>query len=303
MRLGNFLSLVFLALAAAVSPKAVARHSAPAADPLSGKYEGVFKTESMGNTTATLELKNEDGAVTGTMESSQGPGTIRGSFVDGKLALKFSMGHGGEGGSIAAVLEGDRINGTWDSGAHPGGTVELKRVGGAPAGSARRDQYAPYEILLGEWNISPEAGGPAVAIQRVKWGPNKSYLWCSASLLVDGVEQPHFEGILAWDGVHKNLAVLLSVDLQYGLAEEQGTLSVEADGTLVRDITAVYSEGVKPIGRASVGPDGATDHFRQTFKAAGPDRIVTAVLRESEHGWVATFPGSDHLVMTRRRNG
>lgn len=299
MRLRKIVVLALVALSAALGSRALAEHSRTAPDPLSGRYEGVFKTESMGNTTATLELTNANGEVSGTMESSQGPGTIRGSFADGKLSLKFSMGHGGEGGTISAVLEGDRIKGTWDSGAHPGGAVELKRVGGAPAGSARRDQYAPYEFLLGEWLVSPEGGGPAAAIQRVKWGPNKSYLWCAGSLLVDGVERPHFEGILVWDGVRKNLAMLMSVDLQYGLAEEQGTFSIEPDGTVVRDITAVYSEGSRPIGRPIVGPEGATGHFRQTFKPVGADKIVTAVMRESEQGWVPTFPGSDHLVMTR----
>lgn len=303
MRFGKLVTLAFLALATALSPKAGAQHSVP--DPLSGRYEGVFKTESMGDTTATLELKNENGKVTGSMESSQGSATLNGTFAGGKLALKFFLGgHGAEGGNITALLDNDKITGTWDGGVHPGGTVELKRVSGAAARPASaRHQYAPYEFLLGEWDIAPEGGGPAVGIQRVKWGPNRSYLWCAASLLDNGVEQPHFEGILAWNGVHKNLSLLLSVDLQYGLAEEQGTLSVEPDGTLVRDITAVYSEGVKPIGQAVVGPDGATGHFRQTFKAAGPDKILTSVMRESEHGWVATFPGSDHMVMTRRSNG
>jgi hypothetical protein len=41
-------------------------------------------------------------------------------------------------------------------------------------------------------------------------------------------------------------------------------------------------------------------HFRQTFKAIEPGKILTTVMRQSDHGWVATFPGSDHMIMTRR---
>ena len=43
-----------------------------------------------------------------------------------------------------------------------------------------------------------------------------------------------------------------------------------------------------------------TAHFRQTFKAAGPDKIFTTVMRQTDNGWAPTFPGGDHLVMTRR---
>jgi hypothetical protein len=51
---------------------------------------------------------------------------------------------------------------------------------------------------------------------------------------------------------------------------------------------------------AVAGPDGATAHFRQTFRATGEKTIVTSVLRETDKGWAATFPGSDRMVMTRR---
>ena len=80
-------------------------------------------------------------------------------------------------------------------------------------------------------------------------------------------------------------------------------VSVAPDGTVVRDVTAYYSEGLRPIGQLPAGPRGATARFRQTFKAAGPDRVLTAVMREDGRRWVATFPGSDHLVMTRRPKG
>jgi K+-transporting ATPase ATPase B chain len=65
---------------------------------------------------------------------------------------------------------------------------------------------------------------------------------------------------------------------------------IPADGTVVRDITAVYSEGARAIGQpTAVGSRGATARFRQTFKAAGPDRILTTVMRETGGGWLATL--------------
>ena len=57
-----------------------------------------------------------------------------------------------------------------------------------------------------------------------------------------------------------------------------------------------------PSARAGASPAGATARFRQTFQPDGPDRIKTRVLRETKDGWVATFPGSDRLVMTRRKS-
>jgi hypothetical protein len=102
-------------------------------------------------------------------------------------------------------------------------------------------------------------------------------------------------------GAHKNLDVLIALDLEGGRIQEKGVLRVQPDGSLVREITASYSEGARPMGQPAAGPAGATARFRQTFKADGPDRVRTQVLRETKDGWVATFPGSDRLVMTRRK--
>jgi hypothetical protein len=70
---------------------------------------------------------------------------------------------------------------------------------------------------------------------------------------------------------------------------------------VVRDITAYYSEGVRMMGESRpIGPEGATAKFRQTFKSTGFDTILTTLMRQTEGGWVATFPGSDRSVMSRR---
>lgn len=173
----------------------------------------------------------------------------------------------------------------------------------APAvatGGNTASHWQPYEFLLGEWDVAPQSGGPAVAVARFRWGPNRSYLWYAGSLVMNGAEHPHFEGLLLWNGLRRNLDMLLSVDLERGLVQEQGVVFAEPDGTVVRDITALYSEGEQPIGKPRAGPEGTTARFRQTFRREGPDRVLTTVMRQTEKGWTATFPGSDRLVMTRR---
>lgn len=168
--------------------------------------------------------------------------------------------------------------------------------GEAPANSP----YAPYRFLIGKWDIAPETGGPPLARALFRWGPKQSYIWYGGSLLVNNVEIPHFEGLLVWNGVRKNLDMLLTLDLEGGRVQEQGAMSVGPDGRVVREITAFYSEGQRPIGQPAAGRGGAKARFRQTFQATGPDRILTTVMREDGNRWVATFPGSDRLVMIRR---
>lgn len=171
----------------------------------------------------------------------------------------------------------------------------------APAADAAESVYAPYAFLVGEWQITPAGSQVPQAVTRFRWGPGQSYLLLETSLIVDGKQEPHFEGMLMWNGVHKNLDMLLALDLKGGRSQEQGVVFIESDGTVVRDITAYYSEGVRTMGSTQpVGPEGATAKFRQTFKATGPDTILTTLMRQTEHGWVATFPGSDRLLMTRR---
>ena len=160
--------------------------------------------------------------------------------------------------------------------------------------------YVPYAFLVGEWNLAPEGGGPALGVTRFRWGPNRSYIWYSQSFFEGDAERSHFEGLLVWNGEHKNLDMLLVADLDRGLVQERGTLAALPDGTVVREITATYSEGVAPMGSKPAGPAGATARFRQTFRLEGDGRVSTRVFRENAVGWTATFPGSDRLVMTPR---
>ncbi len=164
--------------------------------------------------------------------------------------------------------------------------------------------YAPYEFLIGAWDVAPASGGKPFAVSYFKWGPNKSYIWYSTSSFDQaGNEVPHFEGILAYNGVRKNLDMLVELALGGsipGSIDETGTVSVQADGTVLRDITATYAEGALPRRSEKAGPNGWTGHYHHTFRADGRDRVLMSLTMETDRGWVPTFPGSDQVVMTRR---
>jgi hypothetical protein len=177
--------------------------------------------------------------------------------------------------------------------------VAIVLAAAAPAANAT-GPYAPYEFLIGDWDVSVAEGPPAM-VARFSWGPNRSYIRYAASLLTAKGEEPHFEGVLMWNGVAKNLDMLLMLDLSERAAvQERGTLSLAPDGTLVREINASYSEGATPIGGRKAGANGTTVHFRQTYRRLAPDKIESAAMRETPQGWVPTFPGGDRMIMTRR---
>lgn len=158
----------------------------------------------------------------------------------------------------------------------------------APA-QASESPYAPYEFLVGEWNVAREGARPMM-VMRFRWGLNRSYIWHAAALLKPEGEEPHFEGVLMWNGKNKNLDMLLMLDLsERAGAQEQGSLSLEPDGTVVRNITATRA-------------DGSTGRFRQTYRRLADGKVETTVMRETPQGWVPTFPGSERLIMTRRAN-
>jgi hypothetical protein len=186
------------------------------------------------------------------------------------------------------------------AGPHGAGFVHGETPGAATAAAAP-SPYAPYRFLVGEWNVGAEGAAPA-AVARFRWGPGDSYLWFSVAMLAGRVEQPHFEGLLMWNGVRRNLDMLLTLDLAGGLSQEQGSMAIAPDGTVVRDITAYYSPGVRlpPRFDTRAPEGGATIRFRQTFRQEAPGRIRTALMRRDGEAWNPAFPGSDNLLMTPR---
>jgi hypothetical protein len=134
-----------------------------AAADISGKYEGVAKSEAFGEIPLTVNLKNTGGKLTGTIETPQGPANITdGSYADGKVTLKFDA--GGNEGIVTATLNGDKIVGKWELGG-ANGTLELKKAGGstpAASPSAAAPAATAGDPISGDWDGTADAGGSTI---------------------------------------------------------------------------------------------------------------------------------------------
>lgn len=155
----------------------------------------------------------------------------------------------------------------------------------APAPAAA-NPYAPYAFLIGEWESDEQMGA---FVQRFRWGPNNSYIQFSISLTgAPGVaEHLHFEGIAIYNGANRNLDFLVAIE-PGSFGQEHGTLHIEPDGLVVREVTLVSA-------------NGRTEHFRQTFRSTGANTAATSLVRQAADGsWAPNFPGSDNIAMRRR---
>ncbi|HXG90843.1 MAG TPA: hypothetical protein VNN73_00545 [Blastocatellia bacterium] len=131
-------------------------------DTLSGKYEGVAKSEAMGDIPLTVELKNDNGKLSGKIDTPQGPATITGgTYTDGKITMKFDA--GGNEGTITATVQGDKIVGKWELGGQ-GGAFEMKKVGGAGHAAEKHEDMKPAaaDPISGEWDASADAQGMTI---------------------------------------------------------------------------------------------------------------------------------------------
>jgi hypothetical protein len=144
------------------------------------------------------------------------------------------------------------------------------------------EAYAPYARLIGVWETN---GGQIV--QHFSWGPSRSYiLYSTTTREPDAADEVHFEGILLYNPHSQNLDVLIA--LQPGsLMQERGTAHAEPDGSIIRDVELL-------------GPNGASQRFRQTFRLTSANAGETSLMRDNgQGGWTPNFPGSDHLAMRR----
>lgn len=139
-------------------------------DNLSGKYEGVAKSDQIGDIPLTVEIKNDNGKISGKIETPQGPAAITGGTYDnGKLTMKFDA--GGNEGTVTATVDGDKISGKWELGGQGGG-LELKRTTMASGATAAPKPAAPAapaasaatggDPITGEWDATADAGGTSL---------------------------------------------------------------------------------------------------------------------------------------------
>jgi len=147
-------------------------------DTLSGKYEGVAKSDQMGDIPLTVEIKNDNGKLTGKIDTPQGPAAITsGTFDNGKIVMKFDA--GGNEGTVTAMLAGDKISGKWELGGQ-GGALELKKSAmvatappvaappvaappvAAPPAAGGAAPAAAGDPISGDWEASADAQGTAI---------------------------------------------------------------------------------------------------------------------------------------------
>ena len=176
MRARMMMTLLSVALLVTFSSVASARtlnsesNQATATDNLSGKYEGVAKSDQLGDIPLTVEIKNDNGKLSGKIETPQGPAAITsGTYADGKVVMKFDA--GGNEGTVTATLAGDKLTGKWELGGQ-GGPLELKRAGAAMAGPAPTapptappsagSAPAAGDPVSGEWDAAADAQGTSI---------------------------------------------------------------------------------------------------------------------------------------------
>ena len=148
-----------------------------------------------------------------------------------------------------------------------------------------KQSYQPFEWLIGDWD-SP-GGANETIHQRLRFGPDRAYITNSTYIgRVGGAEQLHFEGIMVWNGRTEMLDYVFAVAPGSGI-QEKGTIRVEVDGLVVREVELTDAKG-------------AVTNFRQTFRSTGKDSAVTSLMRQGANGWQPNFPGSDRIEMRRR---
>ncbi len=133
-------------------------------DPVSGSYKGIAKSEALGDIPITVDIKNNNGKLSGKIGIPQGDATITdGSYADGKVTLKFDA--GGNEGTVTAQLKGGKIVGDW-SVAGQTGTLELTRSEAVAAPStpstppaAASKPLPAGDPISGEWDGTADVQG------------------------------------------------------------------------------------------------------------------------------------------------
>jgi hypothetical protein len=167
LRKSIYLFAIALLIGGLTAVSAAALDDDKSPDPVSGKYEGVAKSQSIGELPITVQLKNDGGKITGSIETPQGPAPITsGTYADGKLTMKFEAG-GNEGTVTAKYMDG-KIVGEWELSGQTG-TIELKQlpamVAAEPAAGVEKKEEAspasPGDPVSGDWDASADVQGTA----------------------------------------------------------------------------------------------------------------------------------------------
>lgn len=97
---------------------------------IAGHYDGVIRTSSLGNLTVALDLRDENGNLTGTLHSPLGEVAVTGgSYAEGRVTIKMEA--NGDEATFMGNFAGGQLTGDFN-GFGQTGKVELKRTGDAP---------------------------------------------------------------------------------------------------------------------------------------------------------------------------
>ncbi|HKG22492.1 MAG TPA: hypothetical protein VKC34_11380 [Blastocatellia bacterium] len=168
MQLRRVVSQVVIILLMAASSALAFTQDNKAADPVSGKYEGVAKSSEIGDLPLSADIKNDGGKLSGKIETPQGPITITsGTYTDGAITMKADL--GGNELTLTARLKDGKMMGEWELGGQKG-TFEMTRkdmAATAPAGPATAPA-APAataaDPITGEWNGTAEVQGSSLPL-------------------------------------------------------------------------------------------------------------------------------------------
>jgi hypothetical protein len=146
MSLRRFSTLLYIALMVLLSASVLAQDKQATNDPVTGKYEGVARSAALGEIQLKVEIKNDNGKLSGKMDTPQGTVFItEGKYADGRITMKFDA--GGNEGTVTGQLKDDRVVGEWTL-AGQSGTFELKKI-----------QPASNDLVSGEWEATADVQG------------------------------------------------------------------------------------------------------------------------------------------------
>jgi hypothetical protein len=129
-------------------------------DPLTGKYEGIAKSAAIGDIPVTVNIKNENGKLSGSIDTPQGALPITaGTFADGKVSLKFDA--GGNEGTVTAQIKEGKIVGDWTFSGQSG-TIELKKASDTAAKPAETPKADATKAGESKGNATPAAAGDQI---------------------------------------------------------------------------------------------------------------------------------------------
>ena len=167
MQLRKAISQLVIVLLLSASSALAFTQDTKATDPISGKYEGVAKSSEVGELPLTAEIKNDNGKLSGKIETPQGPIMITsGTYADGAVSMKADL--GGNELTLTARIKDGKMMGEWELGGQKG-TFELTKkdaVAAAPStpSTPAAAPAAAGDPITGVWDGTADVQGTSLPI-------------------------------------------------------------------------------------------------------------------------------------------